>query len=269
MSNKILTTIILLLTVTLFVHAENRRIVSLAASVTRNLYAIEAGDEIVGCTRFCVTDAKDSIPVVADAINVNMEKIVSLHPDIVIASGLTPPKVLEGLNRMGIRTERLKEPADFNEICSQCLLLGQLSGREENARKVVERSKARLEAIQARTQAEKAWKVFMEIGCDPLFSALPGSFMHDYIVRSGGKNIAEGLDNAMVSKEYVLLQNPDVILVVGMGIVGEDEIGKWKAVKSLSAAKKGKIYPLDQDICSPTPATFVDTVEKIVFLLTE
>ncbi len=248
-------------------HAADLRIVSLAASITQNLYLIGANHEIVGCTRFCITQPEDDIAVVADAVNVNLEKIVALKPDVVVAGGLTSPKILDSLNRMGIKTTSLPQPQNFEEICRQCLTLGEISGQTEEAEAVVNRAKARMTEVQKRIDRTKAPSVFMEIGRNPLYAAIPGSFMHDYIVQAGGRNIAEKLDNASTSKEFVLLQNPDVIFVVGMGIVGEEEIQTWKAIRSLNATRKGKVFPLDQYICSPTPETFVETVDTIISYL--
>ena len=71
----------------------------------------------------------------------------------------------------------------------------------------------------------------------------------------------------MISKEFVLLQNPDIIFIVGMGIVGENEISKWQEINSLNAVKNDKLFPLDDYICSPTPITFVETVEELIKLL--
>lgn len=245
-------------------HAGELRIVSLAASITQNLYLIGANKDIVGCTRFCITQPEDSIPVVADAVNVNLEKIAALRPDIVLAAGLTSPRVLESLERIGIKTMRLPQPQDFEEICQQCLKLGEISGNRERAGAVVSRSKEKLAELRERIAHTGTPKVFMEIGCNPLYAAIPGSFMHDYIVQAGGRNIAEGLDNATTSKEFVVLQNPDVIFVVGMGIVGDEEIAAWKSIRSLNATRYDKVIPLDQYICSPTPETFVETVGEII-----
>lgn len=246
---------------------ESKRIVSLAPSITQNLYLIEAQGQIVGCTRFCLTEAKDSIPVVADAVNVNMEKIVALRPDIVVTSGLTPPKVLDGFERMGIKTLRIEQPKNFNEICEQLITLGEISGKKELAETVVRECKSQLATIQKKVLSGQHPKIFMQIGANPLYTALPGTFMHDYIQQIGGINIAQQLDNASVSKEYVLLQNPEVIFIVGMGLAGEEEKVHWQAIKSLKAVKNNKVFPLDDYICSPTPVTFVRTVNELIQMI--
>jgi len=244
-----------------------KRIVSLAPSITRNLYLIEAQGRIAGCTRFCLTEARDSIPVVANAVNVNMERVAALKPDLVLASGLTPPKVLDGLERMGIRTLRIKQPGDFDELCEQLVQLGEIAGKKALAEKIARECKARLAGVRKGIPAGKEPRVFMEIGANPLYTALPGSFMHDYIRQAGGVNIAGGLENASVSKEFVLVQNPEVILVVGMGVAGEEEKARWMEIKSLKAVKGKKVFSLDDYICSPTPVTFVETVEELIRMI--
>ena len=229
----------MLLAAVLTGHAEGLRIVSLAASITQNLYLIGANEELVGCTRFCLTNPEDKIPVVADAVNVNLEKIVALQPDLVVAGGLTSPKTLEALERMGIQSIRLNQPKDFEEICGQCLKLGEISGHSAEAKAIVAQAREQLAAAKRNIDPSHQPKVFMEIGRNPLFAAVPGSFMNDYIVQAGGKNIA----------------------------AGQEEIEAWKKIRSLAAVRDGKVFPLDQYICSPTPLTFVETVEEIIRLM--
>ena len=246
---------------------EVKRIVSLAPFITQNLYLLEANKQIVGCTRFCMTRSEDRIEVVADALNAYVEKIVALQPDIVLAGGLTEPKVLDALERMGVKTKRLTSPRNFKEVCNQFLELGELSGKQERAQCIVKQSQEALEALVKGRAGKPALKVFMEIGCNPLFTVLSDSFMQDYIELAGGVNVAKQLDKAVVSKEFVLLQDPDVIFIVGMGIVGEEESENWKKIKSLRAVKNNKVFLLDSYVCSPTPMTFVDTVKKMMELM--
>lgn len=246
---------------------ECKRIVSLAAFVTHNLYELGAQDRIAGCTKYCLTDAKDAIPVVADAVSVNVEKIVLLKPDIVIAGGLTHPRIIEGLEKMGIRTVHWNQPKNFDEICEQYMFLAEITGKKEQASQVVQKCKQRLAALHGQLPENSVPKVFMQVGSNPLFTALPDSFMHDYIIQAGGKNVADKLNNGMVSKEYVLLQNPDVILIVSMGIVENEEKQNWKKHNSVNASKTNKIFTLKDEICSPTPETFVNTVEEIAKMI--
>lgn len=241
----------------------NRRIVSLAASITRNLYEMGAGGQIVGCTKFCVTDPHDSIAVVAEAVNVNLERIALLKPDVVLAGGLTHPRVIESLKKMGIRTMQWHQPKDFDDICRQFREMGEVAGRQSTADSVILKAQLRMADIANRIKGRKQPKVFLELSSDPLFTALPGTFMGDYITRAGGQNIAAGLNNGAVSKEYVLMQNPEVLLLVSMGQTAEAEKLAWQKLNMTSAVKNNRIYILSDDISSPTPLSFVQTVEEL------
>jgi iron complex transport system substrate-binding protein len=265
---KIIITGLLLLALLAAGAQEARRIVSLAANITKNLYLLGAGDRLVGCTRYCETDPADSIPVVADAVNVNMERVVRAHPDVVLVSGLTHPRIVSGLERLGLKTVRLDQPRDFEEVCQQLELLGEYAGKRELAARINQECRERMRAIGERVATQEGRpKVFFQIGADPLFTALPGTFMDDYITRAGGVNVAAGLDNGIVSREFVVRAAPDVILITAMGIAGDGQAAKWREIPSLPAVRSGRMFTLDDAICSPTPVTFAEAVEEIVRLM--
>lgn len=248
---------------------ESCRVVSLAPSITKNLYLLGAGDCLVGCTRYCVTAPGETIAIVADAVNVNMERVALLRPTVVLASGLTHPRIVSGLERLGLKVTRLDQPRDFDEICSQLEILGDITGKQDVAVRVNRESRARVQVIEQQVSARRAPppRVFFQIGDDPLFTALPGTFMHDYIVRAGGENIAGQLSEGIVSREFVLLAVPDVILVTAMGTTGDEQVKRWQEIPSLPAVRSGRVYPVDDSICSPTPAAFAEAVEAIARLI--
>ncbi|MDR1414349.1 MAG: ABC transporter substrate-binding protein [Odoribacteraceae bacterium] len=265
---KIIFTALFLLTLLATGVAEARRIVSLSANITKNLYLLGAGDRLVGCTRYCETDPADAVPVIADALSVNMERVALSRPDVVLASGLTHPRIVSGLERLGLKVTHLNQPCDFEEICHQLELLGELTGKQEVAAEINRASRERIEATARRVAAFASRPaVFFQIGADPLFTALPGTFMHDYIVRAGGRNIAEGLSNGVVSREFVARSAPDAILITAMGTAGDRQEATWRAIGSLPASRAGRIFTLDDSICSPTPMIFAETVEQIANLI--
>lgn len=242
---------------------ECKRIVSLAASITNNLYLLGAQDRIVGRTQYCTIADNDNIPVVADAVNVNIEKVVSLKPDIVIAGGLTHPRIVNALKKMGIRTIHWHQPKDFNEICSQLQELGKICGKSDVADQYVKTSKERLARITSGIKQKN--KIFMQQGANPLFTVLPDSFVNDYIVLSGGTNICEDLSNGVISRELVLLRNPDIIVIVSMGDVGEAEKKEWEKYHTVNAVKNNRIFLVEaEEACTPTPVTFIKVLEKLV-----
>jgi iron complex transport system substrate-binding protein len=248
---------------------EARRVVSLAASITKNLCLLGARDRLVGCTRYCDPGAGDSIPVVADALSVNMERVALLRPDVVLVSGLTHPRVVSGLERLNLKVTRLGQPRDFDEICRQLEELGAITGQRDRAAAINSACRARLAAVDTLVAArgEPRPRVFFQIGAAPLFTALRGTFMHDYITRAGGENIAAALDNGIVSREFVLLEAPDVILITAMGTASDEQARAWRKSTSLPAVRHRRVFLLDDEICSPTPVTFVEAVEEIARLI--
>jgi len=205
---------------------------------------------------------------VANAMSVNLEKTLTLKPDLVFASSLNKPETIDNLKKLGIQVVFQPYPKSFEEICSYFIQIGEKIGQSEKAKEIVKQQKARLEKLRASIPKGSNPEVFIQIGAKPLFCAVPNTFMDDFITFAGGKNCAVGLNNGGVTREFVLKQNPDVIFIVTMGIVAEEERDVWLGYPALSASKRKKIFVLDADkTCSPTPILFVDALEEMIRLM--
>ena len=247
---------------------EAKRIVSLVPWVTKSLYLMGEQSRLVGCTSYCPVEPSDHIAVVANAMSVNIEKTLTLKPDVVIASSLNKPETIENLKKLGVKVVLQPYPKSFEEICAYFVQIGELVGQGAKAKSIVDQQKVRLAKLKAGIPAGKTPNVFIQIGAKPLFCAVPDTFMDDFIRFSGGKNSAAGLKLGSVTREYVLKQNPDVIFIVTMGIVAQEEKDTWLGYQSLSASKSKKIFILDADkTCSPTPILFVDALEEMIKLM--
>jgi ABC-type Fe3+-hydroxamate transport system substrate-binding protein len=243
-------------------------IVSLSPSLTKMVYLLNSQNQLIGCTDYCDIAKKDKKAIVSSAMEVNVEKILMLKPGIVITTKFTKPATIEALKKLGIKVEIFSSPASFLEICDQLIILGKLTGKEPLAQSIVDTQKARVLKIKNSIGNKKKPKIFMEIGAKPLFSATPNTFMDDFITCSGGTNIASDLTIGTISRESVLLRNPDVIIIVTMGVVAAEEKNNWINYKELSATKTGSIFIIDDNkSCSPTPVDFVDIVEQLVGLI--
>lgn len=265
---KSLIILILLLVCQLSVLAqEAKRIVSLVPWMTKSLYLMGEQDRLVGCTSYCPVVATDHIPVVATAVNVSLEKTLTLKPDLVFASSLIKPETIENLNKLGIKVEYMPYPKSFEEICTNFVRVGELVGQGGKAKNIVSQQKERLVKLKASIPVGKNPKVFIQIGAKPLFCAVPQTFMDDFIRFSGGSNIASELKSGSVTREYVLTQDPDIIFIVTMGMVAEEERETWLKYASLSASRSKRIFILDADkTCSPTPILFADALEEMIRL---
>jgi len=244
------------------------RIVSLAPSLTMNVYYLDSKQKLVGCTSFCEIAKPDKKEIIGSATMVNIEKIVSLKPDLIVATLITKPEVLDKLRKLGIHVEVFSSPKDFNGICSQFLRLGMLIGKAEKAKAVIAESKANVDKIKAQHKGVAKQKIFFQIGSNPLFSVLSNTFMNDFILFCGGINIASEMHSGTIGRESVLKRNPDAIFIVTMGVAGDDEKAIWQRYGELSATKRKQIFIIDSNqACTPTPLSFVYTLEMINKLL--
>jgi iron complex transport system substrate-binding protein len=242
------------------------RIVSLAPSITKELESLNMTENIVGATSYCDISKKNKELIVGTATEVNIEKILLLNPDIVIASGLTKQTTINTLKNNGIAVHFIKKLQSFDDICNQAIELGKLVGKANLALSIVSRSKQRVDSMQSLIPSrDNKLKVFFQIGAKPIFTVIPNTFMDDYIIFSGCENLAADLDKGTITRESVLRRNPDIIFIVTMGIVGNEEKKTWEGYAELNAVKSNKIFIIDSNIaCTPTVLSFTETLEQVI-----
>lgn len=240
------------------------RIVSLAPSFTKSIDHLGAWDHLVGRTSFCQDNDGKEVEVVASAVKANIEKIISLRPDVVLASGLTHPKDIELLRKVGIKVEVIYSPKSFQEVCEQFVQMGEWTGKSEKAQAIVNECRQTVEKITRENSSRPSKKVFFQVGANPIFSVVPNTYMDDFITLLGAENIARQLTGGTVTREFVIANNPDYIFIATMGIVGEEEVKTWKKYASLTATRNGDIYIIDADkACQPIPTYFVETLQEM------
>lgn len=265
---KLLFIVVVLLLCQTGFSQSGKRLVSLAPSVTKMIYLLHGQNNLVGCTSYCEQAKKDHKAIVASAVDVNVEKIILLKPTVVIATGLTRPATIESLRKVGIPVLIFYSPKTFDDLCNQFNRLGELTGKQLYAQNLIRQQRSRLNILAHRSIVMSYPKVFIEVGAKPLFAAIPNTFIDNYLFYSHGQNIAWGLKSGSISREAVLLRNPDAILIVTMGVVGQQEKQKWESYKGLNAVRRHKIFALDADMmCSPTPVDFVNLVAQITKLI--
>lgn len=249
-----------------------QRIVSLGPINTENVYLLGAQDRLIANTIYCVTPPaakeKDKIGTLLQA---NIEKIISLKPDLVLATSLTRPRQIAKMRHLGIQVVQFTQPSGFDEIAAQFIELGRLLGRGDRAKEIVHQARLEIDTIRKKTDRHSKKKVFLQVGTRPLFSSVENSFTNDFITFGGGENIAKGFLQGVYSREKVVAQNPELIIIAIMGsegVSGEKEKQKWKRYPSISAVKNNNIHIVDPNlVCSPSPHTFVEALRTIAALI--
>ena len=137
-----------------------QRIVSLGPINTENVFLLGAGDRLVADTSYCVhpAAARDKVKI-GSVMQLNIEQILSLHPDLILATGLTTPQQVAQLAASGVRVVHFRQPSDFAEICDQFLELGRLLGLENRAQEIIAEAHA---TIATETQSAKEQLVSLQ-----------------------------------------------------------------------------------------------------------
>ena len=245
-----------------------QRIVSLVPNITEELYLLGVQDRIVGVTTYCQRppEAQNKERVGA-VVEVNVEKILSLRPDLVIASPLTDQKQIQKLRDLGMRVEIFQAPEDFEGLCNGFLELALLVGGEQKSREIVTQASRDIDYIKGKVKGLPRPRVFIQIGEKPLVAAGGDSFIDDIVAFAGGVNIAHEVKTSVYSREEVVKRNPDIILIAKMGIAGEREKAQWATYTTIKAVQTDQIYTVDPyRFCSPTPLSFVESVRELVRL---
>jgi len=216
------------------IHHLPQRIVSLAPSNTEILFALGLDDRIVGVTDYCDYPTTASTKAkVAGFSTPNMEKLVSLQPDLIVGTAIHEKTVLPALEKLGY-TVYIATGQSIDAIENDISVLGKITGSTARAEDVLSRMNAKIKSVTDRTKnltdAQKP-RVLYVYWYDPLWSMGAACFINDVIEQAGGINVFENdFEKAKsVSLESVLSKNPQVVIVSGMGTSGD---AVFKAIKS-------------------------------------
>lgn len=256
--------------------APAERVVSLAPSNTELLFAVGAGDQVVG------RDPYSDYPVEAAAVTdigdtyaeLNTELITSLEPDLVLAAGITPPEQVAQLEQLGITVYWLANPTDLDGLYTNLQIVGQLTGNEAGASVAVDALRARAEAVAvALADVSVRPTVFYEVDglTDPNapYTAGPDTFIDLIINLAGGINAAATLPGyAQMSVEELLVQNPDWILL-GDALYGAtpESVAARAGWGNLAAVQNGQVVAFDDNLMSRPGPRLIDGLEQLARLL--
>lgn len=222
-----------------------QRIISLAPHVTESLFAAGAGNKIIGAVSYSdYPEEAKKIPRVGGYPSLDLEQIVSLKPDLVIAwtSG-NNSKQVEKLTSLGL-TVFMSEPRYPEDIAKTIQRFGVLAGTSDIASKSSKDFIHHYQSLKKRYSNKEKVKVFYQIWNKPLMTISGEHLISDIITLCGGENVFADLEilTPRISLEYVLSSKADVIVSGGMGKARPDWLDDWKAWPSLPAVKNKQLY---------------------------
>lgn len=226
------------------------RIVSIGPSNTEFLFALGAGERIVAVDDFSDVPAEAKQKEKVGGVKPNVEKIVALKPDLVVSLKISGAP-LEQIAAQGI-TVLVVDPRGLADATRTAILLGQAVGAD--GQKLAKEIQDGLDAVRLKAASVARKRVFHEVDAsDPtkLFTAGPGSFIHDLIELVGGANIAAKAASPFpqFSPEEVIRADPEVIVLgdAGYGVTVEQVLSRpgWSTI---TAVKNRRIVPADPNL---------------------
>jgi iron complex transport system substrate-binding protein len=253
------------------------KIVSLAPSNTEILFAIGAGDRLIGRDDFSDFPAEAAaIPSVGSLYpSVNAEAIVALQPDLVLAAGITNPDDIKHLADLGLTVYATSIAKTLDDIYNDINAVGTLTGQSEQAASLVADMKTRVDAVAAKTNAMTVKPiVFYELDAtEPSkpWTAGPGTFIDQMISLAGGTNAGNiaSSDYAQLSLEQLVAQNPDIIVLGSATFGGQtpELVAARPGWGDIKAVKDNAVYTFDDNLVSRPGPRVVDGLEQLAKLI--
>lgn len=249
-----------------------KRIVSLAPNITEILFSLGLDEEIVGVSIHCNFPEKAKNKVrVGSYISLHFERITSLKPDLIIATGAGNTRdMVDRLGTLGFQTYVIY-PKNFDDILQSIAHIGQVVNREKEARMILEGMRKRSQRVTELTRGLPRPKVFIQIGDAPVVTVGQGSFADDLIRLAGGENIA-GKEKEVYPRfgmEEILKRSPEVIVISSMNPKGDYQkiFQEWTRWKTLPAVKNGRIHLIDSDLLDRPSPRIIDGLEELAKFL--
>jgi iron complex transport system substrate-binding protein len=252
-----------------------QRIISLAPSSTEMVYYLGLEDRLIGDTEYCnYPPAANNKTRVGGFSTVDMEKVVSLQPDLALAADIHSKSATPMLQKMGFRVVTFS-PKTLDRVINDLGLLAKICGITDKSEGTINGFKNRVDAISSKTLTIKdnlKPGVLVVIWHDPMMVAGKGTLVDDLIRLAGGINRAQGVSGyGNLSVETIISSDPDVIIVpTSMGASGNQI---WNGIASdarlvnVSAIKNNAVYKIDGDVILRYGPRSVTALEQIAALL--
>ena len=249
-----------------FTDTKPLRIVSISPSLTEILFAIGAGTQVVAVDSYS-TYPKEAPITLLSSLQPSIEAIATFEPDLVLLS-YDIGDLVKGLNTVGIETMLMPAPVDFEEILLQIKNIGRRTGNFEESNKLVNKMKIEMKNLIELMKTKSQIKIYHEID-ENYYTASSNSFIGSIYELLGIINIADQVDRdgngyPKLSPEYILLSNPDVIILPGKDANYIDKLKKRPGWLSINAVKKDRLLIIDPDIGSRWGPRIIDFAKVIV-----
>lgn len=228
--------------------SEPQKVVSMAPNITELMFKLGVQDKLVGRTDYCLYPAEASaIPSVGTLQTPDIEKIISLNPDVVIASTHFSLEIEKKLTDLGVKVVILYEEHDINGVYTIMDTLGTIFNIRDKSAETASEMKASIEETTTAVSGLEKPSVYYVIGFGEYgdYTAGKDTFIGQLISLAGGTNIANDISGWTYSLESLIEADPEIIIIANDM---KDSFMQAQNYKDLSAVKNGKVYGVDKNI---------------------
>ena len=246
-----------------------KRVVSLVPTNSEHVCILDC-DRLYGGTRYdhfpkeLVKRVKEGkIKIIGGGFDPNLEMIIEIGPDLILANGPSQQRVVLPLKRMGYPILSLY-PKNIDRLKRDFLLLGEILGRKAKAIKIVKEVESRLKESQKKTRPKKRIRVYLQTWPNPMITVGKGSFSHSLITLAGGINVFGDMlfDSGKVSIEWIIKRNPQVLIFTDHQAEFVKKIVKRPEWRQIAGVKNNHICFINETFLRRR-ILFIDGLEKI------
>ncbi len=255
--------------------APPQRIISLAPNITEILFALGLGSRVVGVTRFCDFPA-EALPKekIGGMVDLNLEKIDALHPDLIVAFRGNPLGLLNKLRQLHFPVFVLDLGNSLDGLFQTIDKIGRVTRAEKPAALLVDSLKKRRQAVRLLLRDISAKpRVFLSVYGQGLWTCGEGSYLTDLLAQAGGVNIAENIPRRwlQLNREQLIHENPEFIIIMAKDKSSFSEAGAaFRAdtrLKDVRAVRDNSIHWLDENIAGRFGPRLIDALGAVAHIL--
>ena len=237
--------------------ARVNRVISLAPNLTEIVFAVGAGDRLVGRTSFCDYPAEaKAVAEVGDTLHPSLERIIALRPQVVLISTASQLEIFtQQLQNQNIAVF-VTDPHDLDGVFRTIEHVGEIVGQKQQAQNVVQKLRERAKAVDDAVKGKPPVRVFYQVSGEPLYTIGRDSFITDLMRRAGGVSVTADVPGAWpkYSNESALAARPDAIILPTGGSMGAANSSVTDALRQSPAVLSGRVYRINDDhLARPGP----------------
>ena len=250
--------------------ARVERVITLAPNLTEIVFAIGAGDRLVGNTSYCdYPEAAKNVAKVGDTLHPSLERIIALKPQVVLVSTASQLEVFtQQLQNQNIAVF-VTDPHDLEGVFHSIEQVGRMMGQEQQAQMLLQKLRERTNAVEQAVKQATPVRIFYQLSAEPLYTAGRDAFVTDLIRRAGAVSVTANVPGAWpkYSNESALAAKPDAIILPTGGSMGAGNADVAEPLRNSPAVLAHRVYKINDDhLARPGPRA-VDGLEELAWVL--